>query len=279
MCQKKVAIQGGSGSFHEQAANHYFKNENIDFAYCKTFDELFLSLKSGKVSHAVLAIENTVTGSLLQNYILLDDANCFVVGEVSLQINQNLLVLPGMEIEDIDEVFSHPIAIAQTKPFFSKYPHIKLTPSFDTAFSAKSIWQNQSASKGAIASETSAINYGLDVLHRNIQSAEVNTTRFLVVSSKEESCDNPSKASIWFTVKNTLGSLVQILNILSENEVSVSKIQSFPIPNKEWEYKYFADLEIDNCRMYRNAIKEIISVADTAGVFGEFAKGGKYVSI
>jgi prephenate dehydratase len=273
---KRIVIQGGYGAFHEIAANYYFEGEDIEILPRNTFKDVMKSLKKNNADFGIMAIENSLAGSILPNYGLLQDSNMHIIGEIYLRIEQNLVVLPGQTIEQIREVYSHPMAILQCQDFFDKYPHIRLIESMDTALSAKDIRENGLTGIGAIASREAAGKYQLDIIARGIETNKKNYTRFLIIGEnnnhKNESIP-VNKASIHFALAHKIGSLSKILSILSYYEINLTKIQSMPIIGKEWEYQFYVDVEIDDYNMYQKSLDAIKPFTSTFGILGEYQKG------
>ena len=269
---KKVAIQGVNGAFHEIAARQYFKSEEIDIIPCATFKDLFLSMDNSIADCAVMAIENTVAGGLLPNYALLQQSTYTITGETYLRIKQNLLALPGQSIEDIKEVHSHYMAIAQTRSFFNKHPHIKLIESDDTALSARQISENKEKNKGAIASELAAEIFGLEILAEGIETHKKNFTRFLVIEKEKIIKRENNKASLCFSLPHKRGSLSSVLSILAYYEMNLSKIQSLPLVGKEWQYLFYADLVFESYEMYRKSLWAIKPLITDLKILGEYEK-------
>lgn len=267
---KKIAIQGVHGCFHEQAARLFYGND-IEVEECLNFEDLFICLDEGKADGAVMAIENTVAGGLLPNYSLLHKYGRKVRGEVLLRIQQNLMAMPGQRIEDITEVHSHYMAIAQTRDFFKPYPHIRLVESEDTAKSAAEIAKSGAIHQGAIASSLAAELFGLEILQAGIETHKQNFTRFLVMDEQidvpEEEID---KASICFTLPHKKGSLSQVLSIFTFYDLNLTKIQSLPIPGKEWQYFFYVDLTFDSCTRYREAMNAVQPLVEGITVMGEY---------
>ena len=275
---KRIAIQGGYGAFHELAAHKYFKSEEIDILPRDSFSDLLTSIKDHKADFGIMAIENSLAGSLLPNYNLLKETPMRIIGEVYLRIKQNLVANPGVEIEDIKEVYSHPMAILQCGYFFEQYPHIRLIESVDTALSAKEIGINKTADAGAIASRLAAEKYGLNILAEGIETNKMNYTRFLILTEngieRDEDCIN--KSSIHFALAHKIGSLSKILSIFSFHEINLAKIQSMPIIGKDWEYQFYLDLEVNDYKMYQTALTSIKPFTSGLIVMGEYTKGEVY---
>lgn len=266
----KIAIQGVHGCFHEQAARLYYGND-IDVRECLSFEELFTSLDAGQAEGAIMAIENTVAGGLLPNYSLLHRHGRKIKGEVFIRIQQNLMALPGQKIEDITEVRSHYMAIAQTREFFKQYPHIRLVESEDTAKSAAEIAQKQQPGVGAIASSLAAELFGLEILQREIETHKQNFTRFLILDEHINVRENEiDKASICFTLPHKTGRLSQVLSIFSFYDLNLTKIQSLPIPGEEWQYFFYVDLKFDNYERYREAMAAVNPLIKDMTEMGEY---------
>jgi prephenate dehydratase len=273
---KRIAIQGGAGAFHEIAALHYFGSDNIEIVPSLTFKDLFQTLKHQNADYGIMAIENMVAGSILPNYNLLRESNMKIIGEIYLRIVQNLVALPGQTINDITEVYSHPMAILQCQKFFEEYPHIRLIESFDTALSAKDISDNKSMGIGAISSIQAAKQYGLEVMFESIESNKMNYTRFLILADKDEQIelDKPAnKASLQFSLADEIGSLAKILSIFSFFNINLTKIQSLPIVGKEWEYFFYVDIEFSDYSVYQQSLKTIAPFTGEFSILGEYYKG------
>lgn len=277
---KRIAIQGGAGAFHEIAANHYFGAENIEIVPSLTFKDLFQTLKHQHADYGIMAIENMVAGSILPNYNLLRESNMKIIGEIYLRIIQNLVALPGQTIDQISEVYSHPMAILQCQKFFEEYPNIKLIDSFDTALSAKEIADKKLKGIGAISSAQAAEKYGLEIINKSIESNKMNYTRFLILVDKEEeiTIEGPvNKTSIQFSLAHEIGSLAKILSIFSYFNINLSKIQSLPIIGKEWEYFFYVDIEFSDYKIYQHALDSVKPFTGELVILGEYQKGKSIV--
>ncbi len=275
---KKIVIQGGYGAFHEIAANYYFEGEEIEIMPRLTFKDLMKSLKKNNADYGIMAIENSLAGSILPNYSLLQNSNMRIIGEIYLRIEQNLVALPGQTIDQIHEVYSHPMAILQCEDFFDNYPHIRLIESPDTALSAKDIRDNGLAGTGAIASRLAAENYKLEIIAAGIETNKKNYTRFLIIvennnHNHETSTLSVNKASICFALAHKIGSLSKILSILSYYEINLTKIQSMPIIGKEWEYQFYVDVEFGDYSLYQKSLEAVKPFTSNLGILGEYQKG------
>lgn len=273
----RIAIQGGFGAFHEIAARAYFETDKIEIVPRNTFRDLFKTLKERKADYGIMAIENSVAGSILPNYTLIMESKRKIVGEIFLRINQNLVAYPGQKISDIKEVYSHPMAILQCQVFFDKYPEIRLIESLDTALSAKDISDKKQLGVGAIASSLAAEKYNLEILADGIETNKMNYTRFLILS--ENGNLNPveenNKTSLFFSLSHKIGSLSKILSTLSFYNLNLTKIQSMPIVGKEWEYHFYVDMLYEDETLYRQALKAIKPFTGELGILGEYKKGRK----
>ena len=272
----KIAIQGVHGAFHEIAARSFHPNDDIEIVPADTFDILIEKVKSGEADVAVMAIENTIAGSILRNYNLLNNSKLRIKGEVFLRIKQNLMALPGITIEDLKEVHSHPIALQQCEEFFEKYPNIKLIEAHDTALVAKEIRENQWTDIGAVGSELAAEMYDMTILAASIETYKKNYTRFLYISPENtEGVDHNQfdKISLVFNTSHAIGSLHRALEVLSRNNCNLTKIQSAPIMDKPWEYMFYVDFTLGNYSDYPKAMVELLRVAGEVKVLGEYKSG------
>jgi prephenate dehydratase len=275
---KRIAIQGGYGAFHEIAAIQYFGDETIEIVPRNTFKDLFQALQENHVDYGITAIENSIAGSILPNYTLLLDSKMKIIGEIYLRIKQNLVSLPGQTINEIKEVYSHPMAILQCQTFFDAYPDIKLIDSIDTALSAKRIADEKLTKTGAIASDLAAKKYGLEIIASEIETHKLNYTRFLILHDRNNTPFNDrdiNKVSLSFSLAHSIGSLSKILSIFSFHEINLSKIQSMPIVGKEWEYQFYVDLELNNYDQYQHALSAIGPFTSDIHILGEYYKGKK----
>ncbi len=269
---KRVAIQGIRASFHEEAAFRYF-GEDIQTIECSSFRETCERLKNKEADFTIMAIENSIAGSILPNYSLLRDYHFVIAGEVYLPIQLHLLALPGVKFEQVKYVESHPIAIRQCVDFFYEYPHLQIRESSDTAACAKRIRDEQLTDTVAIANQLAAKLYNLDILERRIESNKTNYTRFLVLTDPGTvEISDANKASLSFQVGNEVGSLAKILNIFASHGVNLSKIQSMPVLGKRNEYNFYVDIEWDEREAYDLAIRGVLRYAVNFTVMGEYKK-------
>ena len=271
---RKIAIQGVKGCFHEQAARLFYEEHGHivpEIVECSTFDGLYKSMDGGVADAAVMAIENTVSGGLLPNFELLRKYDRKIKGEVFLRIQQNLMALPGQRIEDIKEVRTHYMAINQTRQFFKDYPWIRLVESEDTAKSAADVARDGLKGVGAVASMLAADLYGLEVMAESIETYKQNFTRFLVLDdSIQVDKGKVNKASMCFTLSHTPGSLAHVLTILSFYGMNLTRIQSLPIPGQEWQYFFYVDIKFDNYVRYEQAVAAVRPLMEDLNVLGEY---------
>jgi prephenate dehydratase len=268
----RVAIQGIRASFHEEAAFKYF-GENIQTIECGSFKQTFEALEKKEADYVVMAIENSIAGSILPNYSLLLNYNFPVVGEVYLPIQLHLMALPGVAFENIKYVTSHPIAIRQCIDFFDEYPHLKIVESSDTAACAKRIHDEKLTDTVAIANTLAAKLYGLDILERRIESNKKNFTRFLILTDHDNvEKKTPNKASLCFQVSNQVGALAKVLNIFATQKVNLSKIQSMPVLGRRNEYNFYVDVEWEDSKQYDSAVKQILKYTQNFNILGEYQR-------
>lgn len=272
---KQIAIQGVSGAFHDIAARQFFKDEEVEIIPCITFKEVFDVVSRPDDALGIVAIENTIAGSLLQNYNLLRESGGVVVGEHKLRISHCLCALPGQTLEEIKEVYSHPIALRQCENFLEKHHHIRAVESDDTALSAKEISEQQVKGRAAICSSFAAQLYGLEILADEIETNKRNFTRFLIVAHPDVAERmrpeiEMNKSSLVFTLPHEEGSLAKVLSILSFYHVNLTKIQSLPIIGREWEYQFYISLTFDNYDRYRQSLDAVRPLLKDFQVLGEY---------
>ena len=277
-----VAIQGGYGSFHEIAARQFFTGREIDIKTCDTFGEVFDSLSDGNTQSAIIAIENSVAGSILPNYARLRNSGFRVGGETYIRVVQNLVALPGQSLDDIIEIQSHPVAIEQCSLFLDslRKKGVRVTESFDTALSAKWISDFKVAGVAAIAGKKAAEMYGLNILAEEIESDKQNFTRFLFISGRDHAFSREltfsagiDKAMLCFSLPHKTGSLSQVLSVLAYYMMNLTKIQSLPVIGKAWEYLFYIDLQFSDYRQYRQALDAIRPLTEHLEILGEFRQG------
>ena len=268
----KIAIQGGKASFHDIAAHDFF-GEDITPVCCNTFREVCEHVINKDVDYALMAIENSIVGSILPNYSLIQEYDLHVVGEYKLRIQQNLMALPGQKIEDLRQVKSHYMALGQCQDFLSQYPHIVVEEFYDTADSARDIKERNLVGEGAIAGAYAAELYGLDILEESIETIKQNYTRFLVLAPPDKRLvprNETDKATLSFELSHHVGSLAKALQIIVENEINLTKIQSIPIIGKPDQYVFYIDCtwsSYDNIKRCYIQLKRLIK---NLTVLGEY---------
>lgn len=267
----KIAIQGIKGSFHHQVVKEYF-SENVDIDECLSFEELIDSLIAGKSDQAVMAIENSIAGPIIPNYALIDKNNLHIIGEHYLNIQQNLMALKGQKIEDIKEVHSHPMALLQCMDFLKQYPNIKLVEDKDTAETARRIQEKQLTGIAAIASQTAADMYDLDIIAPAIQTIKNNMTRFVIIKKQNSFLPESeiNRASVKFELDHKRGSLAAVLNVMSDCKLNLTKIQSLPKIETPWKYSFFVDVTFEKYEDFAKAKTLLNIMAEYFKVLGEY---------
>lgn len=275
-----VAIQGYPGAFHDIASRQYFEKHSVNIVPGDTFDDLVDLIKNKTVDVGLMAIENTLAGSIVSNYYRLLENNLKATGEIYLRIKQNLMVLPNVKIEEINEVYSHPMAIAQCKQFFKKHPHIRLIEAKDTALSAKIVADKKMGNTGAIASSLAADMYGLEIIGESIETNKYNYTRFLVLEREEESKipKGADKVSLCFSVSHEVGSLHKVLSVMAAYGLNLTKIQSIPIAGKKWEYFFFVDFTCEGKMQWEQGIESLRPLVLELKVLGVYNQG-KHIEV
>lgn len=277
---KKIAIQGTKGSYHDIAAHRYFEGEEIELICCASFEEVFASIRKDSQVIGMLAIKNTIAGSLLHNNELLRLSGTQIIGEYKLRISHSFVCLPEEDWEDLTEVNSHPIALMQCREFLNQHPQLKVVEGEDTAQSAEIIKNKQLKGHAAICSKAAAELYGMKILQKGIETNKHNFTRFLVVADpwradelRQEKPQQANKASMVFTLPHTEGSLSQVLSILSFYHINLTKIQSLPIIGREWEYQFYVDVAFNAYVRFKQAIAAISPLTKELKILGEYAEG------
>ncbi len=267
----RVAIQGIATSFHEIAAQKHF-GEDIQTIECLSFYALCESLKKDEADFAVMAIENAIAGSILPNYFLLQEYHFSIVGEIYLPIQMHLLALPGVHLDEITTIESHPMAIRQCSDYLYRLKDVQLIESEDTALSAVKVSEQKLRTTAAIANEYAAKKFGLNILEKRIESNKKNFTRFLILNKKADENVGSNKASIYFDVANEVGTLADTLTTLKDNKINLSKIQSIPIIGKPSEYSIHLDIEWKDRKHYDKAIKKLLRQVRNLNILGEYMK-------
>lgn len=269
--KQRIAIQGIRGSFHHQVVLEYFNHEN-EIDECLSFEEVVDSLLAGQSSQAVMALENSIAGSIIPNYALIDKNNLQIIGEHYLDIYQNLMVLGDQNIQDIKEIHSHPMALLQCMDFLKKHPHIKLVEDKDTAETARRIHQQQLKGIAAIASKAASSMYDLNIIAPEIQTINNNMTRFVIVTKHKSVAikENINKASLKFELDHKRGSLAAVLNVMSDCKLNLTKIQSLPKIETPWKYSFFVDVTFEKYDDFEKAKAIINIMAEHFKILGEY---------
>lgn len=274
---KRITVQGVAGCYHDAAAREYFKGEDIETVSCDTFIDMFDKLNHDASLIGILAIENTIAGSLLQNHELLRQSNLTIIGECKMHISHVLAAIPGQSIEGLTEVNSHPMALMQCEQFLLRHSNLKMVEKNDTAGSAKEIAEKSLMGHAAICGKYAASLYGLNIIEEDIQTIKRNFTRFLILADpiyaqELKQKDEVNKASLVFTLPHTQGSLSKVLAIFSFYDINLSKIQSLPILGREWEYRFYINLTFSNYTRYRQSIDAVRPLINDFKILGEYAE-------
>jgi prephenate dehydratase len=274
MKNKIIAIQGAEGSNHHKVARDFY-GTSIQLKECMSFDVLVASLLDKSSHLGIMALENTIAGSIIPNYALIDNHNLHIIGEEYLNIHHHLMGLKGQKIEDIKEVWSHPMALLQCKEFFKKQPHIKLIEDVDTAEVAKRIAKENLVGIAAIAPKIAAEIFDLTIIEDEIQTMKDNATRFVIVQTEapNNGIDQINKASLKFQLNHKRGSLSAILNVLSDCKMNLTKIQSLPVIQTPWKYSFFVDVTFDAYEDYKKAATIIEIMAEKFKILGTYKNG------
>lgn len=272
---KKIAIQGIKGSFHDIAAHQYFNNDDVELICCNTFEEIFQQMRDDYSRFGLMAIENTIAGSLLHNYELLRESGMTIIGEYKLHIEHSIMCLPEDDWSTITEVNSHPVALMQCRDFLSSHPEFKVVEAEDTAGAAEMISRKHLRGHAAICHAGAAPLYGLKVLEQGIEDNKHNFTRFLLMcdpwsADKMRDLHHTNKSSIVFTITHEEGSLSQVLSIFSFYKINLTKIQSLPIIGREWEYMFYVDVSYDDYVRYRQSIEAVRPLLRELKILGEY---------
>ena len=276
--EKRVTIQGVAGCYHDAAARAYFNDEEITTIPCDSFTELFQRMGCDASLLGIIAIENTIAGSILPNHELLRQSNMRIIGEHKMHISHVLAALPGQSIDELSEVNSHPMALMQCEQFLRQHPNLKMIEKFDTAGSAQEIAEQKLMGHAAVCGEYAANLYGLNILERGIETNKRNFTRFLLIadpllaSEMRPRDEKINKSSIMFTLPHTNGALSKVLTIFSFYDINLSKIQSLPIIGREWEYRFYIDLTFDSYVRYHQSIDAVRPLLNDLRILGEYVE-------
>lgn len=268
-----VAIQGIKGSFHDQACRTLLGNQ-AQLVECNTFKDVFNSLEKQEATHGLIAIENSLVGTILSNYRLLRHSDMRITGEVNIPIAHQLMSLPDTPIESIREVRSHPMALRQCQAFFDQYPHIRLVEDLDTASCAKALATQKHADRAVVASNRAAELYDLNIIASDIQTHPENYTRFLLLEDQERVQASPEndKASVSFHVSHQVGSLAEVLQLISSCKMNLTKIQSLPLERKPWQYYFHLDMEYKRTEDFEHMLYFLKSKVSELKVLGTYEK-------
>ncbi|MCD8386176.1 MAG: prephenate dehydratase [Bacteroidales bacterium] len=273
----RITIQGIKGCFHDAAAQQFFPGEEIETIPCETFNDMFDTLSTDASLLGIVAIENTIAGSILQNHELLRQSSLRIIGEHKMRISHVLCALRGQTIDELTEANSHPIALMQCEQYLRRHPNLKMIEKFDTAGAAAEIAEKNMMGHAAVCGEFAANLYGLNILEKGIETNKRNFTRFLILADPLLATEigpkegQINKASIAFTLPHTKGALSKVLSILSFYDLNLSKIQSIPIIGREWEYRFYVDITFDSIVRYHQAIDAI------RPLINDFKDLGQYV--
>lgn len=272
---KRIAIQGELGSFHDITARHSFEGDQLQIICCSTFEDVIQNMKQDPTVIGIMAIENTIAGSLLHNYELLRESGMTVVGEYKTHISHCICALPGQSLDELSEVHTHPVALMQCQHYLSRHQNLKMVEAEDTAGSAKEIAEKGLTGVAAICHADAAAMYGLEVLENHIEDNPHNYTRFLIMSDPRKAdflraLNEADKSSIVFSLPHEEGSLSQVLSILSFYKINLTKIQSLPIIGREWEYLFYVDVTYDDLTRYRQSIDAITPLTRDLIILGEY---------
>ncbi len=274
--QLRVSIQGYAGAFHEAAARAHFTDREVITVPAHTFTDVVEQVETGVSDLGLMAIENTLAGSLMANYDLLQTANLRITAEVYLRIRLNLMALPGTQLSQLRDVYSHPVALMQCREFFKVWPQIEVSEAVDTALSAREVMEKGDPTRGAIASSAAAELYGLEILAPGIETNKLNHTRFLVLErGRDHSADQGNKVSLSFSTSHQSGSLHKVLNVLAAYEINLTKIQSKPIMGKPWEYRFHVDFLLEGHVSLAQALEAIRPICSELRVLGVYDQGTK----
>jgi prephenate dehydratase len=268
----KIAIQGIESSFHDMAVKKMFPNDEIDLVMCNSFEKVTTSINNLNADFGVLAIENTIAGSILPNYNLIDTSNLIIIDEVFLNIQMYIMALKSETIYDIIEIHSHPVALLQCKNYLQKFPpHFKIIEGTDTASVAKKIKEQNLKGVAAIAGKQVAEKFGLKILESKIQNNSQNQTRFVLVGKNNKRYSKEvNKATLKFKLDHRVGSLSNVLQLFSTFEINLTKIQSLPIIGKPWQYAFFVDVFFKDYTLFNEVTKVLEKAVQELKIIGVY---------
>jgi prephenate dehydratase len=270
MNKQSIAIMGTRGSFHEEAAEKFFTHNDYNYIECSSFNEVCLKTFNNSSQFGVIAIENSIAGSILPNYALLSKYNLKIQGEIVLPIELHLLTARENTSQTFKTIYSHPMALRQCDDFLINHTHIKIIEGSDTGTCAKELAENPTSDFAVIASRKAADLYKLTIAKENVHNLQGNQTKFWVIAKQENTLENVTKSTISFETRHEAGSLAKVLNELGKRDVNLSRIQSVPIYNQVGQFKFYCDLEINNFSDYKMAIYEAAKKCKNLEILGEF---------
>jgi len=268
-----VAFQGERGSFSEEAV-YKLLGRRMGVRPCETFAATFHEVTSGKVKSCLVPIENTLAGSVYENYDLLLENDLHIVGEVNLRIVHNLIAFPGIELKNLHQVYSHPVALAQCSQFFARHPKVEKVPFYDTAGAVKMLAERRLRGAAAIASRTAAQVYHGRILRTHLEDHRENYTRFLLLSKTTKVSTRANKVSIVFSTGNVPGALYRCLSVFALRDIDLTKLESRPLRGRPWEYFFYLDF-IGNVKeeRCRNALAHLGEVTNFLRILGCYKSG------
>ena len=272
----KIAIQGILGSYHDEVAKLRFGHDS-NIIECLSFDTLVDSVKNEVAEIGIMAIENSIAGSIIPNYSLIDNYDLSIIGEYYISINHQLMALPGIDYSSIETISSHPMALLQCKDFL-KTTDKTIIESKDTAEVARMISDEKISTTAAIASPKAAEIYGLDILMSNIQTISNNETRFVFISNNDnKDFQDLNKASLKIILSHESGSLAKILNIFNDYNINLTKVQSIPVIKTPWKYSFFIDLTFNKSDAFMKAIELVKRNSEFLKIFGIYKSFKKWI--
>lgn len=270
----KISIQGIRGAFHEAAARQYF-SDDITIIENLTFEEVIRSVENKESQAGIMAIENTISGTIHSNLELIKESSLLIVGEINLRIVQNLVVNKGVLLSDLKQVESHYMAINQCRSFFENYPEIRLVASEDTALSMRCVSEKRLLSTGAIGSALAAAYYDLEIVGNSIETDKKNFTRFLIIGRQSLQNEYTNKSTIQFVLKSKKGELSNVLNSINNNNINLIKIESLPVIGKPWNYQFYIDVLYKSINDYNNMLKALKPYLESLSVLGNYSNNNK----
>ncbi|HVB29116.1 MAG TPA: prephenate dehydratase [Terriglobia bacterium] len=270
MKKETIAFQGERGAFSEEAA-YKLLGHNIQVLPCPTFEAVFASVAKGKAARCLAPIENTLAGSVFENYDLLLKNDLHIVSEVNLRIVHNLIAFPGTTLRNLRRVYSHPVALAQCGRFFSEHPKIERVPFYDTAGSVKMLASERPAGAAAIGSRVAASVYEARILKTHLEDHSENFTRFLLLSPKPVVTRRANKVSIVFSTPNAPGALYKCLSVFALRDIDLTKMESRPLRGRPWEYFFYLDfagnVKEERCRKALEHLEEVTTFLRVLGCY------------